>query len=145
MHHPSKKCIIFHGKTNKKKKCIVPAAAVGDVGDVGRDLGRIYSLAEITWTPSSRETLRLRNRPRRTRFSWNSWKNNFYLKQYTQFLFFLFFAITRLNLKLKPSLWFNSAIFFITMSNRFYRLLLIMRLPSYHHYPSTLLIIIPTT
>ena len=60
------------GYVGNKKGTFEPVAEVGDVGDVGRDLGRMYSLVERTCTPSSRETLRFRNRPLRTRFSWNS-------------------------------------------------------------------------
>lgn len=48
------------------------AAAVGDVGEVGSDLGSIKSSDDRPCTPSSRDTLLFRKRPRRIRFSWNS-------------------------------------------------------------------------
>jgi len=48
---------------------IIPAAAVGDVGEVGSDLGSIKSSDDKPCTPSSRDTLLFRKSPRRIRFS----------------------------------------------------------------------------
>lgn len=48
------------------------AVAVGDVGEVGSDLGSIKSSDVTPCTPSSSDTLLFRKRPRRIRFSWNS-------------------------------------------------------------------------
>lgn len=53
-----------------------PGEEVGEVGDVGNDRGRLNSLLCRSCTPSSRDTLRFLNNPRRIMFSWNSWYNN---------------------------------------------------------------------